>query len=114
MWIEPVDGRLPRETYLAERDRSTRQVQYLAQPVFDRQDMFRVGVVITPASGQTMEMVAEVEATPDGLQPWYMAVYAFPFLLLIVFWIVAMRRRWRIAQDAANQQARPEEMHAET
>lgn len=100
VWIEPVDGRLPRTTYVAKRDTSTRQLQYLAQPVFDRQDIFRVGVVITPAEGDAMELLTEVEATPDGLQPWYMAVYGFPFLLLIGFWIVAMRRRWRMTRDA--------------
>jgi hypothetical protein len=108
VWTEPVSGRLPRTIYPAEKQSLRNRMQFEAQPYFDIQDHWKVGVSLTFAGGGQRELVTEVESTPPGLGPWDLAIYLFPFVLLGGMWAIAIFRRHRnsrsrtIAQPLAN------------
>jgi hypothetical protein len=98
VWVEPVSGRLAKATYEARRQDLRGRRQYLASPDFDRQEPWRVGIVIRSEGADPIELRTEVVPTPDGVSPLHMALYAFPFLLLAGFWIAAQRRKWRLTR----------------
>jgi tetratricopeptide (TPR) repeat protein len=95
VWVQPVSGRLPKVSYPAKRQDVHNQVLFLAEPLFDRQEPWQVGVVIHRTDGQTNELLIEVEATPPGLGPWGLVVYFFPFALFGGLWAFGLMRRWR-------------------
>src|SRR5277367_6717109 len=63
--VQPVTGRLPEVLYAAERVKSRGQVQFNAQANFDRQELWRVRLIIQ-SSQSTGEATAQVEVTPPG------------------------------------------------
>jgi hypothetical protein len=93
MWVEPVSGRLDRVDYETQQQPLRNQMQFGAEPYFDQRDMWHVGFVIEEANGQRGELTTTIESTPPGFGLWDLAIYLFPFLLLGVMWIVALRRR---------------------
>lgn len=95
MWVEPVSGRLDRVTYEAERQAQRNKLQFVAQPHFDRRDMWNVGFQLTGPGSRPVELTTQVESTPPGFGPWDLAIYLFPFVLLGGFWAFAMLRRHR-------------------
>lgn len=110
MWVEPVDGRLDRVTYEANRQTLRNQMQLQAEPFFDQRDMWNVGFRITSPIGETHELTTQVESTPPGYGPWDLVIYLFPFALLGGMWIVALvrrRRTQRIATNGLSPQSRP-------
>ncbi len=100
VWTEPVSGRLERVTYAATKDDGSGPVQFTAHPHFDQRDMWNIGIQLTTAQGESSEWTTEIESTPPGfLGIWDIALYAFPFLLLGVLWMVAMIRGRRASCD---------------
>jgi hypothetical protein len=100
--VQPVSGRLAAVTYPAARQVLPRRVQFLAEPAFDRQEMWSIGVVVRRADGQASEVVTEVEVTPPGYGRWDLLVNLVPFLVFGGIWGIALLRRWRARTAAAH------------
>jgi hypothetical protein len=93
--VQPVTGRLPETFYEAERVKSRGQAQYNAQANFDRQELWRVRLVIQSSQGGG-EATAQLEVTPPGFGRWDLLLYLLPFLIVACLWfhgISRMKRR---------------------
>lgn len=101
VWVEPVSKRLPKVTYVAHREDVRNWMQFLAEPEFDAQELWNVGIVVTAPEGTPHELQVEVEATPPGMGPWDLAIYLFPFLMFGGLWGVGLIRSWH-ANDRSN------------
>ena len=97
--VEPVTGRLPETFYEAQRVKSRGQVQYNAQAAFDRQELWRVRLVVQSSQGGG-EATAQVEVTPPGFGRWDLLFFLLPFLFVAFLWFrgVSRARRRRNAQ----------------
>jgi hypothetical protein len=97
--VQPVTGRLPETFYEALRVKSRGQVQYNAQAQFDRQELWRVRLVVQSAQGGG-EATAQVEVTPPGFGRWDLLFFLLPFLFVAFLWFrgIARVRRRRNAQ----------------
>jgi hypothetical protein len=109
--VQPVTGRLPEVFYSAERVKSRGQVQYNAQADFDRQELWRVRLVLE-SSQSSGETTAQVEVTPPGFGRWDLLLYLLPFLFVAGLWTrgilrVRRRRRARLEQVTAAASAAP-------
>ena len=60
--------------------KSRGQVEYDAQADFDRQELWRVRLVIQSSQGSG-EATTQVEVTPPGFGRWDLLLYLLPFLL---------------------------------
>jgi hypothetical protein len=94
--IQPESGRLPEVLYEATPDDSRGQVEYKASVEFDRDEFWRVRLIVHSAQG-TEEALSRVEATPPGYGRWDLLLYLLPFLAIafLWFWGVTRRRRAR-------------------
>ncbi len=93
--VQPITGRLPETFYEATRVKSHGQVQFNAQAAFDRQELWRVRLVIQSSLGAG-EATAQVEVTPPGFGRWDLLLYLLPFLMVALLWfhgISRMKRR---------------------
>jgi hypothetical protein len=93
--VQPITGRLPETFYEAIRVKSHGQVQFNAQAAFDRQELWRVRLVIQSSLGAG-EATAQVEVTPPGFGRWDLLLYLLPFLMVALLWfhgISRMKRR---------------------
>jgi len=93
--VQPGTGRLPEKFYEAERVKSRGQTQYNAQAGFDRQELWRVRLVIQSSQGAG-EATTQVEVTPPGFGRWDLLLYLLPFLIVAFLWfhgISRMKRR---------------------
>ena len=93
--VQPVTGRLPEKFYEAERVKSHGQLQYNALADFDRQELWRIRLVIQSSQGDG-EATAQVEVTPPGFGRWDLLLYLLPFLIVAFLWfhgISRMKRR---------------------
>jgi hypothetical protein len=93
--VQPVTGRLPETFYEAVRVKSRGQVEYNAQADFDKQELWRVRLVIESSQGNG-EATTQVEVTPPGFGRWDLLLYLLPFLLVAFLWfhgISRMKRR---------------------
>jgi hypothetical protein len=93
--VQPVTGRLPERFYEAARVKSHGQVQFNAVANFDRQELWRVRLVIQSSQGSG-EATAQVEVTPPGFGRWDLLLYLLPFLIVAFLWfhgISRMKRR---------------------
>jgi len=102
--VQPVTGRLPETFYEAERVKSRGPVQYNAQAQFDRQELWRVRLVIQSSQGSG-EATAQVLVTPPGFGRWDLLFYLLPFLLVAFLWVLGIsrmkrRKRARLAEGA--------------
>lgn len=95
LWVQPENGRLPKSNYLARQQELRNRLQFIAEPVFDRQEVFSVGIVIENTDGRRTELLTEVEATPPGLGPWDLAIYLFPFVMFGGLWVIGFFKRSR-------------------
>jgi hypothetical protein len=95
VWIQPKSQRFAPQHFPAQRQPLRNRVQFIATPSFDQQEMFTLGVVVTPPAGSPVELIFDVEATPPGLGPWDLLVYLIPFVLFGFVWGRALLRRWR-------------------
>ena len=97
--VQPVTGRLPEKFYEATRVKSHGQIQYNAMADFDRQEMWRVRLVMQGSQGSS-EAVAQVMVTPPGFGRWDLLLYLLPFLIVAFLWFrgISRVRRRRQAQ----------------
>lgn len=105
MWTEPTSGRLPKETWLAEKMALRNQLQFEAHPEFDQRDFWTVGFTVTPPGGSPAELTTEVESTPPGYGRWDLVIYLFPFALLGGMWVFAALRHIRRMRAASESRA---------
>lgn len=97
--VQPLTGRLPEVLYTAERVKSHGPLQYNAQAAFDRQELWRVRLVVQSSQGSG-EATTQVEVTPPGFGRWDLLFYLLPFLLVALLWFrgISRTRRRRNAQ----------------
>jgi hypothetical protein len=92
--VQPLTGRLPEVLYPATRMKSRGQVEYDAQADFDRQELWRVRLVVQSSQGGG-EATTQVEVTPPGFGRWDLLLYLLPFLLLAFLWFMGVSRARR-------------------
>jgi hypothetical protein len=92
--VQPVTGRLPEKFYEAVRVKARGQAEYNAQAAFDRQELWRVRLVIQSAQGGG-EATAQVEVTPPGFGRWDLLLYLSPFLFVAFLWFRGITRAKR-------------------
>jgi hypothetical protein len=92
--VQPITGRLPEVLYPAERVKSRGQVQFNAQAEFDRQELWRVRLVMQSSQGSG-EATAQVEVTPPGFGRWDLLLYLLPFLAVAFLWFLGVSRAKR-------------------
>jgi hypothetical protein len=92
--VQPMSGRLPEVLYAAQRVKARGQVQYNVQAEFDRQEIWRIRLILESRQG-VGEATSQVEVTPPGFGRWDLLFYAFPFLAIGVLWFTAVARSRR-------------------
>jgi hypothetical protein len=92
--VQPLTGRLPEVLYAAERVKSRGPLQYNAQAEFDRQELWRVHLVVQSSQGGG-EARTQVEVTPPGFGRWDLLLYLLPFLLVAFLWFRGISRTRR-------------------
>jgi hypothetical protein len=90
--IQPESGRLPEVVYAAEEDNSGGQLQYKAPVQFDRDEFWRVRLILQSSQSHD-EVFSRVEATPVGFGKWDLLFFLLPFLLIALLWLRGMSRR---------------------
>jgi hypothetical protein len=90
--IQPESGRLAEVLYPARRQDSRGQVEYNASAQFDRDEFYRVRLVLRSSQG-TEEVLSRVEATPPGYGRWDLLLYLLPFLAVAFLWFRGLGRR---------------------
>jgi hypothetical protein len=90
--IQPESGRLAEVIYPAVRQDSRGQVEYFASAQFDRDEFYRVRLILHSSQG-TEEVLSRVEATPPGYGRWDLLLYLLPFLAVAFLWFRGMARR---------------------
>jgi hypothetical protein len=90
--IQPESGRLPEVVYPADEDNSGGQLQYKAVVQFDRDEFWRVRLILQSSEGHE-EVFSRVEATPVGFGKWDLLFFLLPFLLIAFLWLRGMSRR---------------------
>ncbi|HLX84667.1 MAG TPA: hypothetical protein VKR59_12270 [Terriglobales bacterium] len=93
--IEPESGRLPEVLYNADRDSTRGQVEYKVLAQFDRDEFWRVRLILQSSQGGG-EAVSRVEATPPGYGRWDLLLYMLPFLAVAILWFRGISRRRRL------------------
>jgi hypothetical protein len=94
--IQPESGRLAEVVYSAERDDTRGQVEYKTSAQFDRDEFWRVRLILQSTQGSG-EALSRVEATPPGYGRWDLLLYLLPFLAVafLWFWGITRRRRYK-------------------
>jgi hypothetical protein len=92
--IQPESGRLVEVVYPAVRSDSRGQVEYNASAQFDRDEFYRVRLILRSSQGSE-EALSRVEATPPGYGRWDLLLYLLPFLAVAFLWFRSMSRRRR-------------------
>jgi hypothetical protein len=91
--VQPESGRLREVLYGMWRDKTEDFVQYDSQVEFDRDEMWKVHLLVY-SGGVTDHAYARVEATPTILGSWELLLYALPFVGIGFLWFkVAAKRR---------------------
>jgi hypothetical protein len=89
--VQPESGRLPEAVYAAARDDTRGQAQYKALAEFDRDEFWRIRLVLESSQGNG-EVLSRVEATPPGFGRWDLLLYLLPFLAVAFLWFRGMAR----------------------
>lgn len=89
--VQPESGRLPEVVYTATRDDTRGQAQYKALAEFDRDEFWRIRLVLQSSQGSG-EALSRVEATPPGFGRWDLLLYLLPFLAVAFLWFRGMAR----------------------
>ena len=90
--VQPINYRLPETRYIAQREGLRGQLQYKAEVQFDKQEFWRVRVLLESSQGSG-ETSVNVEATPPGYGRWDLILYALPFLGVGFLWFMAVMRK---------------------
>jgi hypothetical protein len=110
--VQPLTGRLSETFYQAQRVKSRGPVQYNAQAAFDRQEVWRVRLVVQSAQGGG-EGIAQVLVTPPGFGKWDLLFFLLPFLIVAFLWfrgISRVKRRRNMQLGEQNRAANSEQM----
>jgi hypothetical protein len=102
--VQPVSGRLAETFYEAERVKSRGQAQFNAMAEFDRQELWRVRLVIQSSQGGG-EAITQVEVTPPGFGQWDLLLYLLPFLLVAFLWFRGITRARRRGKKQSRKEA---------
>jgi hypothetical protein len=102
--IQPESGRLPEVLYPAVREDSRGQVEFNVSAQFDRDEFYRVRLVLRSSQG-TEEALSRVEATPPGYGRWDLLLYLLPFLAVAFLWFWGILRRRRYKNKSRSLQA---------
>ncbi len=102
--IEPESGRLPEVLYNADRDSTRGQVEYKVLAQFDRDEFWRVRLILQSSQGGG-EALSRVEATPPGYGRWDLLLYMLPFLAVAILWFRGISRRRRGRKKSGGLQA---------
>jgi hypothetical protein len=89
--VQPETGRLAEVLYALERDGTRGQVQYKTLTQFDRDEFWRVRLVLESSQGRG-EAFSRVEATPTGFGRWDLLFFLLPFLAVILLFARGMAR----------------------
>jgi hypothetical protein len=89
--VQPESGRLPEVIYAAQRDSTRGQIEYQAAAQFDRDEFWRIRLVLQ-SSGGGGEGLSRVEATPPGYGRWDLLFYMLPFLAIALVWFIGITR----------------------
>jgi hypothetical protein len=89
--VQPESGRLPEVVYPASREDNRGQAEYKALTEFDRDEFWRVRLVLQSSQGSG-EMLSRVEATPPGFGRWDLLLYLLPFLAVAFLWFRGITR----------------------
>src|SRR5450432_23127 len=90
--VQPESGRLPEVLYTLERDDTRGQVQYKTLTQFDRDEFWRVRLVLESTQQGRGEAFSRVEATPIGFGRWDLLFFLLPFLAVILLFFRGMSR----------------------
>jgi len=90
--IQPESGRLAEVIYPTEKDDSRGQLEYKTSAEFDRDEFWRVRLIVASSQGKG-EALSRVEATPPGFGRWDLLLYLLPFLAVGFLWFFGMARR---------------------
>jgi hypothetical protein len=86
--------------------KSRGQVEYNAQADFDRQELWRVRLVIESSQGGG-EATADVQVTPPGFGRWDLLLYLLPFLLVAFLWFRGITRAKQRRKRQVRKEAEP-------
>lgn len=102
--IQPESNRLPETFYSADRDDTRNQVVYKALADFDRDEFYRVHLVIESAEGQG-EAFSRVEATPTVMGRFGLVFFSLPFVAVGLLWFrgVSKKRKQILKRKQAAQ-----------
>ncbi len=89
--IQPESGRLREVVYTATREDNRGQVEYKALTEFDRDEFWRVRLVLQSVQGSS-EILSRVDATPPGFGRWDLLLYLLPFLAVAFLWFRGITR----------------------
>lgn len=89
--VQPESGRLPEVVYAAQRDSTRGQVEYQTAAEFDRDEFWRIRLILQSSEGGG-EALSRVEATPPGYGRWDLLLYTLPFAAIAVLWFVGIAR----------------------
>jgi hypothetical protein len=93
--VQPESGRLAEVIYSTERDNSGGLVEYKTSAEFDRDEFWRIRLILQSSEGGG-EALSRVEATPPGYGRWDLLLYLLPFLAVAFLWFWGMTRRRRL------------------
>jgi hypothetical protein len=102
--VQPESGRLAEVVYPTTREKNRGQVEYNASAQFDKDEFYRVRLVLRSSQG-TEEVLSRVEATPPGYGRWDLLLYLLPFLAVAFLWFHGMSRRRRYNKNRRLQAA---------
>jgi len=102
--VQPESGRLPEVLYNAQRDDTRGQVDYQTAVQFDRDEFWKVRLVLESSQGRG-EAFSRVEATPVGFGRWDLLFFLLPFLAIAFLWLKGMSRRRSRMKRRAEQPA---------
>jgi hypothetical protein len=89
--VQPESGRLAEVVYNTTRDDTRGQAQYKTLAEFDRQEFWRIRLVLQSSQGGG-EALSRVEATPPGFGRWDLLLYFLPFLAVAFLWFRGIAR----------------------
>jgi hypothetical protein len=89
--VQPESGRLPEVVYAATRDDTRGQAEYKALADFDRDEFWRIRLIVRSSRGNG-ETLSRVEATPPGFGRWDLLLYLLPFLAVAFLWFQGITR----------------------
>lgn len=90
--IQPESNRYAETFFNADRDDTRNQVVYKALADFDRDEFYRVHLVIESAEGQG-EAFSRVEATPTVMGRFGLVFFSLPFVAVGLLWFHGVSKK---------------------